>query len=338
VKEPLKKPGIYTLALAGCLVLAIIAAGCTGGSAPQKTPAPVSTTGPAPVTTPPATQATQATQAPVQTTAQVTPAATTSPAPPGTWTVQQIAGKLRVTGSTTVLPIAQKAADAYMEKNLAADIQISGGGSSVGVLAVGEGTADIGMSSREISDAEKAKYPGLNPVDIATDAIVVIVNPQNQVPALTLDQVRGLYNGTYQGWNAVGGTMTYPVTIGRDSASGTRVYFSETVMKNDKYRPDMREMNSNGAVKQTVAQTPGAIGYVGLGFVDSTVKPVAIYSNGKPVTPTVETVLARQYSISRPLYMITKGQPTGLAKDFLDFILSDEGQKLVQDEGFVPLA
>jgi phosphate transport system substrate-binding protein len=333
VTEPLKK-SLATLAIAGCLVLAILAAGCTGGQAPATTPVPTappsapSTTAPVPAVTTPAS--TPVSPPPVMTTVQ--------PPTAGTYAVQQISGKLRVTGSTTVLPIAQIEADAYMDRNLKADVQVAGGGSSVGVQAIGEGTADIGMSSREISDAEKAKYPGLVPVDIATDAVVVIVNPANPVSALTLDQVRGLYNGTYQGWNSVGGTMTYPVTIGRDSASGTRVYFSEAVMKNEKYRADMREMNSNGAVKQTVAQTPGAVGYVGLGFIDSTVKPIAIYSNGVPVAPSIATVLAHKYPISRPLSMITKGQPAGLAKDYIDFILSDEGQKIVGEQGFVPLS
>jgi phosphate transport system substrate-binding protein len=327
----LKKPGISTLFLAGCLVLAIVAAGCTGGNAPVKTPVPT--------TAPPTTVPTPAVTTPAATPGTTPPPATTvQPAPTGTYVVQQVAGKLRVTGSTTVLPIAQAEADAYMEKNLKADVLVAGGGSSVGVQAIGEGTADIGMSSREISDAEKAKYPGLVPVDIATDAIVVIVHPSNPVSALTLDQIRGLYNGTSQGWNAVGGSLTYPVIIGRDSASGTRVYFSEAVMKNEKYRADMREMNSNGAVKQTVAQTPAAVGYVGLGFLDSSVKAIAIYSKGQPVTPTIQTVLAHQYPISRPLYMITRGQPAGLAKDYIGFILSPDGQKIVQEQGFVPLA
>ncbi|MDD1664346.1 MAG: phosphate ABC transporter substrate-binding protein PstS family protein [Methanomicrobiales archaeon] len=325
-----KQYGIVTLLMAGALLLAIIAAGCTGGGAPQTTP--VTTVAPSPETTIPATTP------PVQPTVAMTPSPTVSPAPSGTYAVQQIPGKLRVTGSTTVLPIAQMEADAYMEKNLRADIQVSGGGSSVGVQAIGEGTADIGMSSREISDTEKAKYPGLVPTDIATDAVVLIVHPSNPVTALTLDQVRGLYNGTFQGWNSVGGTLTFPVIIGRDSASGTRVYFSEAVMKNEKYRPDMREMNSNGAVAQAVAQTPAAIGYVGLGFIDSTVKALEISSNGQPVAPTIPTVLAHQYPISRPLYMITNGQPTGLAKDYIEFIISPDGQKIVQDQGFVPLS
>ena len=318
-----RQHGIVTLLVAGFLLLAIIAAGCIGGGAPQTTPG----TGVTPVapTTPP-----------VQPAVTMTPSATVSPAPSGTYTVQQIAGKLRVAGSTTVFPVAQAAADAYMEKNGNADIQVSGGGSGVGVQAIGEGTTDIGMSSREITDAEKAKYPDLVPIGVATDAVVIIINPSNPVTSLTLDQIRGIFNGTYQGWDAVGGSLTYPVVIGRDSASGTRVYFSEAVMRNEKYRSDMREMNSNGAVKQTVAQTPGAIGYVGLGFIDSSVKAIKVYSNGQPVAPTIATALAHQYPISRPLYMITNGQPAGLTKDYIDFILSPDGQKIVQDQGFVP--
>jgi phosphate transport system substrate-binding protein len=262
---------------------------------------------------------------------------TVQPTPSGTYVIQQIGGKLRVTGSTTVFPIAQAASDAYMAKNLKADIQISGGGSGVGVQSIGEGNTDIGMSSREISDAEKAKYPGLVPIDIATDAVVVIVNPSNPVSAITLDQARGIYNGTYQGWNSVGGTMTYVVAIGRDAASGTRVYFNDAVMHGDKYRSDMREMNSNGAVAQTVAQTPGAVGYVGLGFITPSVKALALYSNGKPITPSIKTVLDHTYPVSRPLYMITKGPATGLARNYIDFILSPDGQEIVEDQGYVPL-
>ena len=333
VTDPLKKLGITTIFLAGALFLAIIIAGCTGGNAPQTASATVATTGipgqgmPAPTT-----------QMPVQTVTPAAPAATLSPVPSGTYAVQQIAGKLRVTGSTTLFPIAQAAADAYMAKNPRADIQVSGGGSGVGVQAIGEGTTDIGMSSRDITSAEMSKYPGLVPTDVATDAVVLIVNPSNPVTALTLSQVRGLYNGTLQGWNSVGGSMSYPVVIGRDSASGTRVYFNDFVMSGEKYRSDMREMNSNGAVAQIVAQTPAAVGYVGLGFITPDVRALKLYnSKGIAVAPGIATVLDHTYPISRPLYMITRGQPTGLAKDYIDFILSPDGQKIVEDQGFVPL-
>lgn len=311
-------------ALIAILLIGVFACGCTG--TPEQKPVPTTVTIPVP-TTMGAARTTE--PAPVPT----MPGPEATPFQPGAFM-----GKITVTGSTTVLPIAQKEADTYMEKNLKADIQVSGGGSSVGVQAAGAGTAEIGISSRELSDSEKAKYPDLVVHTVARDAIVVIVHPSNPVNALTLDQVRGLYNGTFQGWNNVGGTMTFPVLIGRDSASGTRVYFTETVMKNEKYRPEMREMNSNGAVKQTVSQTPGAIGYVGLGYIDSTVKAVKVYSRGEAIPPSIETVLNGKYPISRALYMLTRGQPAGLARDYLDFIFSPEGQKIVRDEGFVPLA
>jgi len=336
VTELLKNLGIFTLLLAGCLVLAMVAAGCTGGKAPQQTPVPVTTAPQAPLASAPPAPATTQPSAPPAVATTPMPATTAPAAYPG---VQQIAGILRVTGSTTVLPIAQAEADAYQDLNKQANIQVTGGGSAVGVQAIGDKTTDIGMSSRDISSDEMKKYPDLVPTDIATDAIVLIVNPANPVSSITLDQARGIYNGTYQGWNSdnIGGTATYIVTIGRDAASGTRVYFNDAVMHGEKYRSDMREMNSNGGVKQAVAETPGAIGYVGLGFIDSTVKPLAVFSKGQPVTPSIATVLAHQYPISRPLYMITNGQPTGLAKDYIDFILSPAGQKIVADQGFVPL-
>ena len=328
-----KQHYIVTFLVAGALLLAIIAAGCTSGGAPQTTPAPVATVvAPAPVNTAPATMP------PVQPTTTMTSSPTISPAPSGTYQVQQIAGKLSVTGSTTLFPIAQAAAEAYMAMNPKADIQVSGVGSGPGIQAIGSGTTDIGMTSREITSAEMAQYPNLVKTDVATDAIVLIVNPANPVNALTLDQARGLYNGSIQGWNGVGGTLTYPIVIGRDSASGTRVYFNDFVMADEKYRSDMREMNSNGAVAQMVAQTPAGIGYVGLGFVTPDVKALALYNkNGQAVVPSIATVLNHTYPISRPLYMITQGQPTGLAKDYIDFILSPDGQKIVQDQGFVPL-
>ncbi len=156
----------------------------------------------------------------------------------GTGTEQQQTAEpqtISVTGSTTVLPIAQAAADAYMSKDSLADIQVSGGGSGVGVQAVGEGTADIGMSSRDVKAAEKEKYPNLVEQVVAIDGIAVIVNPSNQVASLTLDQVRGIYNGTYTNWNAVGGSAGEIVVIGRDSASGTREYFSESVMQTEDF-------------------------------------------------------------------------------------------------------
>jgi phosphate transport system substrate-binding protein len=245
---------------------------------------------------------------------------------------------LKVTGSTTVLPIAQKAADAYMNDHASTDIQVTGGGSSVGVQAIGEGTADIGMSSRALKSEENAKYPNLQSTVVASDGIAIIVNKENTVTGLTLAQLRGIYNGTVTNWKAVGGPDQVIVVVGRDSASGTREFFWESVMKKENFTATQLEKNSNGAIRQTIVQTPGAIGYVGLGYVDSEIHSVPIMVNGTPVDATVATVLSGKYPISRPLLMITQGSPSGIAKSYLDFILSPAGQKIVTDEGFVPLA
>ena len=244
---------------------------------------------------------------------------------------------LKVTGSTTVLPLAQKAADTYMADHKDANILITGGGSSVGVQAAGEGTADIGMSSRDVTSEEQAKYPALVKREIAWDAIVIIVNQANTVNQLSLPQARGIYNGTYTNWNQVGGQDQVIVVVGRDSASGTRTYFSETIMRNENFTRFQEEFNSNGGVQQKVSQTRGAVGYVGLGFTDG-VRKLDIVVNGTPVEATIDTVKARTYPVSRPLYLLTRGEPTGLAQQYIDFILSPQGRQIVETEGFISLS
>ncbi len=249
--------------------------------------------------------------------------------------VDRLSKTLSVTGSTTVLPIAQLTAEEFMAEHSGADLRVSGGGSSVGIQAVGEGTADIGMASRDLKDTEKERYPDLVRHTVAIDGIAVIANPANTVESLTLDQIRGIYNGTYTNWNQVGGSNQQIVVVGRDSASGTREYFQEAVMQTEDFVNTQLEKNSNGAVAQTIAQTPGAVGYVGLGYLDDTVKGLSIDVNGNAVLPTVETVKAGTYPIARDVFMFTKGEATGLAKAYIDFILSPDGQAIVEGEGFV---
>nr|WP_245529339.1 phosphate ABC transporter substrate-binding protein [Methanofollis liminatans] len=256
---------------------------------------------------------------------ETTPSTTAAP------TVQSIS----VTGSTTVLPIAQKAAESYMDANAYADIQVSGGGSGAGVQAVGEGTADIGMASRDLKAAEKEKYPDLVQYVVARDGIAVIVNPAVAVNSLTTEQIKAIYTGETKNWKELGGSDMTIVVIGRDSSSGTREFFSEKVMEKADYVSTQLEKNSNGAVKQTVAQTPGAIGYVGLGYLDATVKALKIDADGTLVEPSIETVTSGDYPIARTLNMFTKGEASGLSKDYLDYILSPAGQKIVEEEGFV---
>lgn len=244
---------------------------------------------------------------------------------------------LTITGSTTVYPIVQKAAEAYMDRHGNVDIRISGAGSTYGIRAIGEGTAEIGMSSREVRDEEITANPNIRGIVIASDAIAIIIHPTNPVVDLTLDQIRGIYNGTYTNWNEVGGSDETIVVINRDAPSGTRKSFSDYVMDDEDFVEGALEKPSNGAVRTTVTLTPGAIGYVGLGFVDPSVRAVKINYDGELIEPTVANALAGEYPISRPLYLLTNGEPQGLAKDFIDFILSVEGQKIVEDEGFVPV-
>jgi phosphate transport system substrate-binding protein len=244
---------------------------------------------------------------------------------------------LKVTGSTTVLPVAQAAADAFGKEHASADIQITGGGSSVGVQSIGEGTADIGMSSRDLKADEKTKYPGLVVTTIANDGIAVIVHPGNSVSGLTLNELKEIYAGNTTNWKEVGGPDQVIVVVGRDSASGTREFFFDAVMHKQDFTRTQLEKNSNGAVAQTITQTPGAIGYVGLGYVDRGSKAVPLVVNGEPVMPSIANVLNKKYPLSRPLIMITEGAPAGLARDYLDFLLSPSGQKIVAEEGFVPI-
>ncbi|MDD1672961.1 MAG: phosphate ABC transporter substrate-binding protein, partial [Methanomicrobiales archaeon] len=256
--------------------------------------------------------------------------------PSQTPTVPQIQ-KITVTGSTTVLPIAEKAKEAFEGKYAYADIQVSGGGSSVGVTAAGAGTADIGMSSRDLTPEERSAYPNLVKHTIAWDALVVIVYPNNPVSHMTLAQIRGIYNGTITNWKDVSGLDQAIVVVGRDSASGTRTYLSESVMNKENFTKKQEEFNSNGGVQQKVTQTPGAIGYVGLGYL-SGVKGVNLDINGTPIQPTIENIGNGTYPLARPLYLLTKGQPAGLSKQFIDYILSPDGQQIVESVDYIPLS
>ncbi|MBP1928218.1 phosphate transport system substrate-binding protein [Methanolinea mesophila] len=244
---------------------------------------------------------------------------------------------LSVTGSTTVLPIAQSAAEDYMDAHSNVDIKVSGGGSGVGVQAIGEGTTDIGMSSRELTTEETTKYPNLVVTTVAGDGIAVIVNPANTVNSLTLDQIKAIYQANITNWKEVGGPDETIVLIGRDSASGTRSFFTEMVLKKENAAPTMLEQNSNGGVLLSVGQTPGAIGYISIGYLTDSVKALDLDANGNKIEPTVANVKSGQYPISRPLLMITQGAPQGLAKDYLDYIQSPEGQAIVAEEGYVSL-
>lgn len=247
------------------------------------------------------------------------------------------AEKIVIEGSTTVLPIAQKAAEVFMEKNAQADISVRGGGSSVGIASLLDKTCDIADASRAIKSAEleKAVSNGVDPVPhiVAMDGIALIVNSENKINALSKKQIKDIYTGKISDWSQLGGSPGKIVVISRDSSSGTYEAFGELVLKGEKPRADALLQASNQAVASTVERTPQAIGYVGLGYISDSVKALEVDG----VIPTKETVLTGKYGVSRPLFMYTNGKPQGAAKEFIDFIKSAEGSKLIEEEGFVAL-
>jgi phosphate transport system substrate-binding protein len=246
-----------------------------------------------------------------------------------------LAADITMTGSTTVLPIAQKAAEEYMKKHPDTKISVSGTGSGDGIKSIIDGTADIGDASRDMKDKEKkmAKEKGVNPVrhTVALDCIVPIVHPSNKVSKLSSDQLKGIYTGKIKNWKEVGGGDKPIVVISRDSSSGTFEVWNEKVLDKEKVRPDAQLQASNGAVAQAVAGNKYGIGYVGIGYVNPKIKAVTV--NG--VKASAATAKDKSYPIARELYMFTQGEPAGAVKDFLAFIKGTEGQKIVEEEGFV---
>jgi len=242
-----------------------------------------------------------------------------------------------IKGSTTVLPIAQAALEAYMKAHPGVNISLSAGGSGDGIKALIDKSTDIASSSREIKDNEVAlaREKGVNPVahTIAIDAIVPIAHPSNKVQGLTTDQLSQIYQGKITNWREVGGDNLTIVVVSRDSSSGTFESWGHLVLNNARVTPRAQLQASNGAVVQAVSKNRYAIGYIGLGYLNTSVKGLTV--NG--ITASAKTALSKEYPIARPLYMYTNGQPKGEVANFLKFVLSPAGQRLVAKEGFVPL-
>jgi len=204
-------------------------------------------------------------------------------------------------------------------------VTVQGGGSGTGIKMVGEGTVDIGNASRKIKDKEKDLYRDLVGTIIAYDGIAIVVHPSNPVENLTKQQLQDIYAGKITNWKEIGGEDREIVVVTRAEGSGTKGKVEET--------SSALQKPSNGAVKATVAGNESAIGYIGLGYVDDTVKPVKINN----ILPSSETVKNGTYPISRALYMYTKGEPSGVTKEFIDFVLSKEGQNIVEEIGYIRL-
>ncbi|OHE58749.1 MAG: phosphate ABC transporter substrate-binding protein [Thermodesulfovibrio sp. RBG_19FT_COMBO_42_12] len=245
------------------------------------------------------------------------------------------AENLRIDGSTTVLPIAQKTAEVFMKKYPDIKVYVSGSGSGTGIKALIDGTTDIATSSREAKDKEKstAKKKGVSLTDhkVALDGIVPVVHLSMKINNITTEQLRDIYTGKIKSWKELGGPNRPISVVSRDTSSGTYEVWEEKILKGDRVRPDALLVASNGQTVQTVAQNKFAIGYIGIGYIDKTVKVLNV--NGKKAT--AGSIRDGSWPVARPLFMYTNGKPSGVIAKFLDFMLSKEGQKVVNEVKYV---
>jgi len=254
-----------------------------------------------------------------------------------------LAQKIRIKGSDTMLPLTQMLAEEFMRRNIDASVTITGGGSLTGITALLNGTTDIAESARELSVDEKQKLKKANlqitESIVAYDALAVIVNHANTVNQLTLNQLEAIFSGTTTNWKDVGGADAPIVVYSRSPGSGTYDFFKEHVLNGKKYVSTAQLMPATGAIAQSVSQEVNAIGYVGLAYVDKTLKPIEVSGdNGKTfISPSIETVKNKSYPISRPLYFIYPDNLKSAVSPFIEFVLSATGQKLVVKTGYVPV-
>jgi phosphate transport system substrate-binding protein len=252
----------------------------------------------------------------------------------------QVTGTVVTAGSTSVQPLSEELAAAFMDGNSGITVEVQGGGSGQGIKAIQEKIADFGALSREVKDEEKASVT--KEIVIAKDGVAVVVNPDSTVENLTIEQIKKIYTGEIKNWKEVGGEDAPIVVVSREEGSGTRGAFTEITKvagKNDageevdNTTKEALVQGSTGAVMQTVATTPNTIGYVSLGSLSDTVKAVTV----EGVAPSAETVLSGEYKISRPFLYVAGGELSKAAQMYIDFVLGAEGQAIVEESGFIPV-
>lgn len=263
-----------------------------------------------------------------------------------------ISGSFSVVGSNTVTPLTSVWAEEFMKMHPGVNIAVSGPGSGAGIAALINGTTDVCQASRQIKQQEidQARGNGVEPyeIQVATDALSVVVNPANPVSELTIAQLSAIYTNKITNWKEVGGNDAPIVALSRDTNSGTHVFFKEHVVqmlglpgedRSLEYGSHVLMLSSTEQGVSEVGRNPNAIFYPGLGYVNSEVKPLAIKktANSPAVLPSEATALDGTYSIARPLLYYTNGAPAGIIKAFIDYCLSGEGQAKVAEVGYVPL-
>jgi len=264
---------------------------------------------------------------------------------------------ISIKGSDTMVNLAQKWAEIYMQKNPNVSIQVTGGGSGTGVAALLNGTTDLANASRELkkSELETAKEKGVTPVvyDVALDGIALIVHPDNKIDNLTIKQLSEIFSGKITNWKQLGGSDMIITLYGRENSSGTYEFFKDHVLGKDEsgkqidYSPSTQVLQGTAALGEAVARDVKGIGYGGVGYFalrndvkilhikkDAESPAISPAENGKV---NYEAIWNGDYSISRYLYCFTNGDATGELKKYIDFILSSEGQKLVESMEYIPL-
>ncbi|SEK41352.1 phosphate ABC transporter substrate-binding protein, PhoT family [Methanobrevibacter gottschalkii] len=240
--------------------------------------------------------------------------------------------RIDIVGSTSVQPVAEKLVEAYKETNPDVKINVQGGGSSVGIKSAQDGTADIGTSSKNLKDSEKQ---GLTEYNIGQDGIVIAVNSKNPVNDLSKEQLKEIFSGKIDNWNQVGGHGGKINVITREAGSGTLDAFESIVLnKNTKIKNDAIVQSSTEAVKQSVKQDENAIGFVSFAHITPDVKTLSVGG----VSPNAETIADGSYELQRPFLFLIKGSPSGDLKEFIDWVNSSEGQKVLNDEKIIKSA
>jgi phosphate transport system substrate-binding protein len=251
---------------------------------------------------------------------------------------------ITIKGSDTMVHLVSSWAEAFMKKQPDIEVSVTGGGSGTGIAALINGTTDICAASRQIKEKERrqAEQRGISPKEIAVarDGIAVVVNSSNPVNELSMEQLAKMFTGAYTRWNQIGGPDEEIIVLSRESSSGTYVFFQEHVLKKQDYTQHAKLMPATSAIIQSVSTDKWATGYVGLGYAlaaKDKIKIIAVKANenSAAVLPSEQTVKSGQYSIARSLYLYTNGQAAGTVKNFIDFCLSDQGQKIVRETGYV---
>ncbi len=250
---------------------------------------------------------------------------------------------ITVKGSDTLVILGQKWAEVYMQKNPGTSIQVTGGGSGVGIAALINGTTDICEASRPMRDTEKDQVKTRRGKDalelpVAVDGLAVYVHEQNPLTELSLAQIKGIYTGVTKNWKDVGGRDEKIILYGRENSSGTYAYFKEHVLENGDFFPTVQTLPGTAAVINAVSKDTRGVGYGGIAYGKG-IKHLKVKKDDKSpaIEPSMENVLAGRYPISRYLFWYTAGVPTGDMLKLAQWVVSDEGQKIVENVGYYPL-